>query len=38
MSIISGVVIGLFFGLLARVISGKWLYLPLFIIANALYT
>ena len=38
MSIISGIVIGLFFGLLARVISGKWLYLPLFIIANALYT
>jgi hypothetical protein len=38
MSIISGLVIGLLFGLLARLISGKWFYLPLFIIVNAIYT
>jgi len=38
MSILSGLVIGLLFGLLARLISGKWYYLPLFIIVNTIYT
>jgi len=38
MSVISGLVIGLLFGLLARVISGKWRYLPIFIITNATFS
>ncbi|MEP3890373.1 MAG: hypothetical protein ABJN69_07885 [Hellea sp.] len=38
MSLISGLVIGLLFGMLARLISGKWRYLPLFLIANIAYT
>ena len=38
MSVISGLIIGLFFGLLSKVISGKWRYIPLFVIINAFYT
>lgn len=38
MSIIVGLVIGLFFGFLAWFISRKWLYIPAFVIINAFYT
>ena len=38
MSILSGLVVGLLFGVLARLVSGKWYYLPLFLIVNTIYT
>lgn len=38
MSILSGLVIGLIFGILAKIITGKWRYLPIFVIANIFYT
>lgn len=38
MSIISGLLIGIIFGILSKVITKKWLYLPLFVIINTFYT
>jgi hypothetical protein len=38
MSIISGLIIGLLFGVLSRLISGKWYNFPLFLIGNVTYT
>ncbi len=38
MSVISGLIIGLLFGILSRLVSGKWYYLPLFLILNVVYT
>ena len=38
MSILSGIVIGIFFGILSRLVSGKWYYLPVFLIVNVAVT
>jgi len=38
MSVISGLLLGFLFGLLSKVVTGKWRYLALFVIINAFYT
>jgi hypothetical protein len=38
MSVIIGLLLGLFFGILSKVVSGKWRYLPLFVVINAFFT
>ena len=38
MSILVGLIVGVFFGVIARLIPGRWWPIPLFVIANVLYT